>query len=112
MVVHDLEMDARTARRSNIDVLTFELVRHGLSEIADEMMTTLTRTGRSVNTTQALDCSAGIADERGELLAQALALPGHLGTFPGVMRVMIEQFGRRMRPGDVYVSNDPYSVGL
>jgi N-methylhydantoinase B len=112
MMVLDLEAEAPAARRSEVDVLTFELVRHGLSEIADEMMTTLTRTGRSVNTTQALDCSAGIADANGELLAQALALPGHLGTFPGVMRVMIEHFGRRMRPGDVYVSNDPYSVGL
>jgi N-methylhydantoinase B len=39
-------------------------------------------------------------------------LPGHLGTFPGVMRVMIAAFGKRMRPGDVYLSNDPYTVGL
>lgn len=95
-----------------VDVLTFELIKNSLSEIADEMMTTLVRTGRSVNTTQALDCSAGLADSSGQLLAQALALPGHMGTFPGVMKVVFEKFGADFRPGDVYVSNDPYSVGL
>lgn len=95
-----------------VDVLTFELIRNSLSEIADEMMTTLVRTGRSVNTTQALDCSAGITDAQGQLLAQALALPGHMGAFPGVMRVVLQKFGGQLRPGDVYVSNDPYSVGL
>lgn len=95
-----------------VDILTFELIKNNLSEIADEMMTALVRTGRSVNTTQALDCSAGLADAQGQLLAQALALPGHMGTFPGVMKVVFEKFGDDFRPGDIYVSNDPYSVGL
>jgi N-methylhydantoinase B len=96
----------------SFDIIAFELIKSGLSEIAEEMMTTLYRTGRSVNTTQALDCSAGLADAEGQLLVQALALPGHLGTFPGVMEVMFRHFGKAMRAGDVYVSNDPYSVGL
>ena len=94
------------------DIVTFELIKSGLSEIAEEMMTTLYRTGRSVNTTQALDCSAGLADAEGQLLVQALALPGHLGTIPGVMQVMFLNFGNDMHAGDVYISNDPYSVGL
>lgn len=106
------KIDADGTAHPAVDVLTFELIRNALGEIADEMMTTLVRTGRSVNTTQALDCSAGIADAQGQLLAQALALPGHMGTFPGVMKVMLEKFGHELRPGDVYVSNDPYSVGL
>ena len=81
----------------SFDIIAFELIRSGLSEIAEEMMTTLFRTGRSVNTTQALDCSAGLADAEGQLLVQALALPGHLGTFPGVMEVMFRHFGKAMR---------------
>src|SRR5262245_52095007 len=109
----DFESIARDGEEpGRVDILTFELVKNAFSEIADEMMTTLVRTGRSVNTTQALDCSAGIVDAKGQLLAQALALPGHMGTFPGVMRVVLEKFGSQLRPGDVYVSNDPYSVGL
>lgn len=48
-----------TEKALSVDILTFELIKNGLAEIADEMMTTLVRTGRSVNTTQALDCSAG-----------------------------------------------------
>ena len=102
----------RSKQSSDFDIVAFELIRNGLSEIADEMMTTLYRTGRSVNTTQALDCSAGLTDAKGELLAQSLALPGHLGTFPGVMQVMLKHFGASLAPGDVYLSNDPYSVGL
>ena len=35
-----------------------------------------------------------------------------MGTFPGVMKVVFERFGSEFRPGDVYISNDPYSVGL
>src|SRR4051812_14688347 len=39
-----LDLDpADAARDADVDILTFELVRHGLSEIADEMMSTLTR---------------------------------------------------------------------
>ena len=112
--MHSLEQKQLkdTDEVGRVDVLTFELIKNSLSEIADEMMTTLVRTGRSVNTTQALDCSAGIADSDGQLLAQALALPGHMGTFPGVMRVVFDRFGAEFRPGDVYISNDPYSVGL
>ncbi len=106
------EIENEAEELQGVDVLTFELVKNSLSEIAEEMMTTLVRTGRSVNTTQALDCSAGLADAKGQLLAQALALPGHMGTFPGVMKVVFEKFGSQFRPGDVYISNDPYSVGL
>ncbi|MDD3445043.1 MAG: hydantoinase B/oxoprolinase family protein [Zavarzinia sp.] len=104
--------DFETRSDDGLDILTFELIRNALSEIADEMMTSLVRTGRSVNTTQALDCSAGLADADGQLLAQALALPGHMGTFPGVMRAVFDRFGSEFRPGDIYISNDPFSVGL
>src|SRR5436190_193479 len=50
--------NAMKKRKEKFDIVTFELIKNGLSEIADEMMTTLYRTGRSVNTTQTLDCSA------------------------------------------------------
>ncbi len=107
-----VKLDARVEASGDVDILTFELIKNSLSEIADEMMSTLVRTGRSVNTTQALDCSAGLTDAQGQLLAQALALPGHMGTFPAVMKVVLGRFGGQVHAGDVYVSNDPYSVGL
>lgn len=55
--MHSLEQKQLkdTDEVGRVDVLTFELIKNSLSEIADEMMTTLVRTGRSVNTTQALD---------------------------------------------------------
>src|SRR4051794_39092361 len=96
----DLKTQEYLEEFRGVDVLTFELIKNSLSEIADEMMNTLVRTGRSVNTTQALDCSAGICDADGQLLAQALALPGHMGTFPGVMKVVLERFSNAFRPGD------------
>lgn len=106
------EKRALKKRDQSFDIVTFELIRNGLLEIADEIMATLYRTGRSVNTTQALDCSAGITDDRGQLLVQALSLPGHQGTFPGVIQVMLAHFRNSLASGDVYISNDPYSVGL
>jgi N-methylhydantoinase B/oxoprolinase/acetone carboxylase alpha subunit len=36
-------------------------------------------------------------------------MPGHLGSFPDALAATITRFGDRMKPGDIYCLNDPFS---
>ena len=95
-----------------IDVITFEVLKHNLASITDEMMFTIQRTGYSPTTTQAFDFSVGICDPRGRMLAQGLAIAGHMGSIPAAVEATIEKFGEEVRPGDVFLLNDPYEGGM
>ena len=97
---------------STVDPITFELVRHGLNAVSNEMMITIQRTGRSPTTTQAFDFSASFMDERGDTLDQAVGVPLHMGTIPGAMKEVLAKFGGDIAPDDVIILNDPYTGGM
>ena len=97
---------------STVDPITFELVRHGLNAVSNEMMITIQRTGRSPTTTQAFDFSASFMDERGDTLDQAVGVPLHMGTIPGAMKEVLAKFGGDIAPDDVLILNDPYTGGM
>ena len=54
--------------------------------------------------------STGICDARGYLIAQtALGATGHTGTMPPLAKTLLETIpADQMRPGDAYVTNDPW----
>ena len=59
-----------------------------------------------------MDASASLFTADGTTLAQACAVPIHLGTLIPCVATMIEAFPvAEMRPGDVYMMNDPYCGG-
>ena len=61
---------------------------------------------------EGLDASASLFTLTGETLAQACAIPVHLGTLIPVVATVLKSFPvDRMRPGDAYVMNDPYLGG-
>ena len=95
-----------------IDPITFELVRHGLNAVSNEMMITIQRTGRSPTTTQAFDFSAAFMDERGDTLDQAVGIALHLGTIHAATKVVLAKFGDDIAPDDVIILNDPYTGGM
>src|SRR5262245_5609811 len=94
-----------------VDPITLELVRNGLESTVDEMALTLVRTAYSANLKNAMDLSSAICDSDMHLIAQGLTLPLHLGSLPDAMQAVRARYGDRMRPGDVYVLNDPYEGG-
>src|SRR5688572_32754194 len=94
-----------------LDPVTRELVRNALDALVDEMALTLVRTAYSSNLKNSLDLSAAVCDAGGRLVAQGLTLPLHLGSVPEYMRAVRGRFGGGMRPGDVYITNDPYEGG-
>lgn len=93
------------------DPIGLELLKNSLAAVADEMAVTVLRTARSSVVKEAMDFSTGLINAEGELIAQGLCLPLHMGSFPPAIDAVRRHFGDDMHAGDVYVLNDPYVAG-
>ncbi|MGH7263335.1 MAG: hydantoinase B/oxoprolinase family protein, partial [Candidatus Rokuibacteriota bacterium] len=81
-----------------------------LIAIADEMATTLFRTAFSHDVIEVHDMSTGLCDDRGNLIGQTwLGATGHTGVMPVFGKSLVRAFpAETVRPGDVFVCNDPW----
>ena len=52
------------------------------------------------------------ATPQGETVAQAVSVPFHLGSIPTAMASLLGHYGDRVRPGDVFIMNDPFDGGM
>ncbi len=93
------------------DPITLEIVKNALSSLADEMALVILRSAYSPIVRDSMDYSTAICDRNGEIVAQGLTNPIHLGAFPDVMRILVEQHLSGMKPGDAFLVNDPYGGG-
>jgi N-methylhydantoinase B len=96
---------------TRVDPIILELIRNALDSIVDEMALTLVRTAYSSNLKSSMDLSSAFCDARGRLVAQGLTLPLHLGSIPDAMEALLARYGGQIRPGDVFIFNDPYEGG-
>jgi len=95
-----------------VDTVTLEVIGHRLTSIADEMETALVRTSFSSIVKEIKDCSAALFDAQGQTIAQALAIPLHLGTLMSSVPQILRVFPTSgMQEGDVFIANDPYTGG-
>ncbi|MGW7573743.1 hydantoinase B/oxoprolinase family protein [Streptomyces sp. NPDC054765] len=94
------------------DAATFEVFRNAVSGLADEMAITILRTAHSQIVASSMDFSAALCDASGRVIAQANTCPVHLGSIPEAMRAVRDAFGDTVRPGDVYLLNDPDLGGM
>jgi len=95
-----------------IDPITVEVVSRHVLACAEEMGVVLMRTAFSPNIKERHDCSTAVFDAAGEVVAQAQHVPIHLGSMIGAIRSIRERFDDAdMRPGDMFVANDPYNGG-
>lgn len=81
-----------------------------LISVVEEQAQTLLRTAFGSVVREAGDLSAGVYDTAGRMLAQAVTgTPGHVNTMAMAVAHFLERFPPEdMRPGDVFVSNDPW----
>ncbi|MGH8060322.1 MAG: hydantoinase B/oxoprolinase family protein, partial [Candidatus Entotheonellia bacterium] len=93
------------------DPITFELVKNALASIADEMAVTIVRTARSFVMKEAMDFSTAICNAEGQMVAQGLCLPLHMGSIPAAMEALLARYSGQFSPGDIYTLNDPYEGG-
>ncbi|HZB92712.1 MAG TPA: hydantoinase B/oxoprolinase family protein [Stellaceae bacterium] len=81
-----------------------------LIAVVEEQAQTLVRTGFSTSTREAGDVSAGVFDVTGRMLAQAVTgTPGHVNSMARAVYHFIDKFPTQtMKPGDVFITNDPW----
>ena len=94
-----------------IDPFRRELVKNGLTTIADNIVVSVIRTARSTLVKNGMDFTSSVCDAHGEMVAQGLALPSQLGATMPALRGCLDYFGDDLQPGDMIVNNDPYSGG-
>jgi len=94
------------------DPIAFELFKNLIFSIADEMALTICRTTYSGVLRDNMDFSTAFADANGKLVAQGLTLPGHLGSIPTALDVIVKRFGEEIQPEDMYIMNDPFDGGM
>ncbi len=96
---------------AEIDPIRLELIKNALTMVSDNIMVSVIRTSRSTVVKANLDFSAAIFDASGDMVAQGLALPGHLGAMMPALKGCLDYFGDDVQPGDVLANNDPYAGG-
>ena len=95
-----------------IDPILLEVLRNRLDAIADEMELTLLKSAASPIVKEGLDASAALFNIQGETIAQAAAIPIHLGALQFAAQRIVRAFPpERMRDGDAFLLNDPYDGG-
>jgi N-methylhydantoinase B len=93
------------------DPLTLEVVKNALSAVADEMALMVMRSAYSPVVRDTMDYSTALCDRHGQVIAQGLTLAVQLGTFPTAMRFVLDEHAETTRPGDVFITNDPFGYG-
>lgn len=92
-----------------LDPIELEIFKNLFVSIAEEMGSTLCRTGFSPNIKERLDYSCAIYNAEGETIAQGDHLPVHLGAMPLSVRAAIDHV--TMEPDDIVILNDPFRGG-
>ena len=97
---------------SKVNPATVEVIRHSLVAAAGEMMINVKRAAYSPSIHQIQDVMVGLVDSEARILACAPGLPMFLADLGEVVHDGFDLVGKAaFRPGDVYLSNDPFTIG-
>ena len=95
-----------------IDPITLEVLRGRFDAVADEMEHTLLKASYSSIVSEAQDATAAVFDAQGRTVAQACAIPIHLGALSELGKRFKEKYPSGVaQKGDLYLVNDPYAGG-
>jgi 5-oxoprolinase (ATP-hydrolysing) len=103
--------ETRHAIGTAVDPVMLEVFNNLFMNIAEQMGLQLQNTAYSVNIKERLDFSCALFDAEGNLIANAPHMPVHLGSMSESIKTVIARNAGSMRPGDVFVLNDPYHGG-
>src|SRR5580698_8491097 len=95
----------------HVDAIELEIIRASLSGIVQEMQNSLFRTGFSTIVRESQDASCALMNAKGEVVAQHVVLPLHIGAFPACCAAVLDEFGGTIAEGDAFLINHPYQGG-
>ncbi|MDB4103315.1 hydantoinase B/oxoprolinase family protein [Acidimicrobiales bacterium] len=92
------------------DLIRNQVMWNRLIAIVEEQAQVLVRASFSTSTREAGDLSAGVFDAQGRMLAQSVTgTPGHVNSMAASVLHFLAEFPiDTMRPGDIYLTNDPW----
>ncbi|MDP6297649.1 MAG: hydantoinase B/oxoprolinase family protein [Candidatus Marinimicrobia bacterium] len=96
---------------ADIDKILLSIFQRTFKSITDEMSISLTKTTRSPILCEAKDFVTGLYDAKGQMLEQTENLPILSFSLGPVCRVILDQYGDNIYPGDVIIHNDVFSMG-
>lgn len=99
-----------SAQKKNVDAVELEIIRASLDGIVQEMQNSLFRTGFSTIIRESQDASCAIMGPDGEVIAQHVVLPLHIGAFPACCAAVIRSYDD-IEEGDAFLINHPYEGG-
>src|SRR6201995_3322306 len=87
-----------------------QIMWNRLIAVVEEQAQTMIRTAFSTSVREAGDLSAGVFDRQGRMLAQAVTgTPGHVNSMANGVKYFLEVYPiDSMKPGDHYITNDPW----
>lgn len=95
-----------------MDPITLAVIRNALSSIVNEMNLALFRSAYSPVITEGRDIGGAVMDRHGRLVAQG---DWDLAVFVGMLefshRAILEQYDDDLKPGDIFIMNDPFVGG-
>ncbi|MSP37039.1 MAG: hydantoinase B/oxoprolinase family protein [Deltaproteobacteria bacterium] len=95
-----------------VDPITLQVIQARLAGIVQEMQNSLFRTGYSTIIRESQDASCAILNTQGEVIAQHVVLPLHMGAFPACAAAILKTFSQEeIHPGDAFITNHPYLGG-
>ena len=95
-----------------LDPISLEIIFNALRSITDETYAALMKSAYSTNIKERHDHSTAIMDRSGRLIVQAIeSLPIHIASMHGLMHALLEKHGDDIRPGDLFIANDPHAAG-
>ncbi|MCG5058480.1 MAG: hydantoinase B/oxoprolinase family protein [Limnoraphis sp. WC205] len=104
-------LTSNPSTNSQPDPVRLEIFKNLFQFIAEQMGITLQNTAASVNIKERLDFSCAVFDQQGQLVANAPHIPVHLGSMSESVNSLIKAKQDSLKPGDVYMQNNPYDGG-
>ena len=102
-------MQVGTGKRP--DPIEVEVARASLAGVVQEMQNLLFRTGFSTIIRESHDASCAITNANGDVVAQHIVLPLHIGAFPACCAAVLRSYGDDLHEGDAFLINHPYDGG-
>ncbi|HXV47768.1 MAG TPA: hydantoinase B/oxoprolinase family protein, partial [Candidatus Binatia bacterium] len=95
-----------------VDPITLQVIQARLAGIVQEMQNSLFRTGYSTIIRESQDASCALLNTRGEVIAQHVVLPLHMGAFPACAAAILQIYQvDDIHEGDAFIINHPYLGG-
>ncbi|TAJ84187.1 hydantoinase B/oxoprolinase family protein [bacterium] len=95
-----------------VDPITLQVIQARLAGIVQEMQNSLFRTGFSTIIRESQDASCAILNCNGEVVAQHVVLPLHMGAFPACAQGVLRYYPpSEIHEGDAFITNHPYLGG-